>query len=220
MKFLRWLLSFKKKPYVEVKEPIDNSPQLPPHDYQPRYTLGVIIGHERKAPGAQNILTKEFEYFWNSSLVPMMKSYVIGKNLDLVFIYRDGSSIAGTYQEAKKLKCDAVVELHFNSYNEKSYGTETLCTNRPEDIKFAQAYQKAMCEVFGRNGLSRGVKVMSIKDRGGFSVAQYPEGPNCLVEPAFGSNKDECRLMEENKVAYARCLVDAAVSYFKSLGAN
>jgi N-acetylmuramoyl-L-alanine amidase len=127
-------------------------------------------------------------------------------------ILRDGIGISGAYRVARELKCDAVIELHFNAFNGKASGTETLCTVNDKDKKFAKLVQVAMCKVFDRkpgNAGDRGVKVISRSDRGGGNVYGIEQAANCLVEPFFGDNYNEAKMALECFDSYAKCLLDA-----------
>lgn len=183
-----------------------------------RITLGVIVGHSRAAQGAM-MPNKMTEYVFNSRIAQLMNEYVKlqKKNVDVMIIFRDGIGIGGAYKRAAELKCDAVIELHFNAVDGKVAGTETLCSNDPEDIKLASFVQEAMCRVFERKGNSRGIQVKKATDRGGQSVTSFLKKPNCLVEPFFGDNPKEMELALQKQEKYAECLVHAVEKYFASL---
>jgi N-acetylmuramoyl-L-alanine amidase len=180
--------------------------------------LGIIVGHEKAAQGATmpGGLT---EYQYNSLVAEELER--VAKDypwLTVTTIKRDGIGIWGAYQAAKTANCDAVIELHFNAFDEVSEGTETLCTADSDDIDFAHYVHRAMCEVFGRSGESRGVVVIGKTSRGGANVYAFPDGVNCLVEPFFGDNAKEAALGNDKREAYAKALLLATVIWAKRRG--
>lgn len=210
----------KKKP---VDKPVGNveKPSIPPGRETPDDTykfkplLGLIVGHERNAPGATMATTKQAEYFWNDHLAKMIESYAAaqGKLKTKVF-YRDGVGREGACKAAMKAGSDVVIELHFNAFNGKAFGSETLCTTNKIDVEFATKIQKAICSAMDRNGMSRGVKQLSRGDRAATNVYLLPDIPNCIPEPFFGDNADEARLADRNKEKLARSIHDAVVEWF------
>lgn len=172
--------------------------------------LGIIVGHESRAPGAE-LATGGNEYKYNSEVADLLAQYAKHERPEIVckVIKRDGIGIEGAYASLEAEKCDAVIELHFNAYNKNMTGTETLCSAASDDSEFAHIIQKAMCQVFGRDGQSRGVLAIGRNARGGQSVYAFPKGVNCLVEPFFGDNLSEAKMALEKKGPYAKALVDA-----------
>lgn len=136
--------------------------------------------------------------------------------LEMKTILRDDIGIAGAYKIARESLCDCVIELHFNAFDGKAMGTSTLCTPDLSDLAFAKTVHQAMCNLFKRMGRDdRGVKAISKATRGGSNVHGFPGGVNCLVEPVFGDNLAEAKLLLANKDKYAWCLVDAVALWAK-----
>lgn len=179
-------------------------------------TLVLIVGHEKKAPGADFALGGS-EYQYNSDIAKRAKEYAARKypNLKVEIVFRDGVGISGAYRKAKALKADACIELHFNAFNGQAQGTETLCSVEHEDRKFAEYVHNKICEVFERAGKSRGVKALSRSARGGQSIYSMPGSANCLVEPFFGDNKAEAKMADERRIPYAVALLEGAVEWLK-----
>jgi N-acetylmuramoyl-L-alanine amidase len=193
-------------------------PELPSAESVNPINLGLIVGHTRSAPGA-TMHGGQSEYSYNSEVAQIAKSY--GSKYSFLtthIIFRDGVGIAGAYRRANELKCDAVIELHFNAFNRQVVGTETLIAPGTENRKFAQFIHDMQCRVFERGGQSRGVKVLSRGQNGFGNVSSFPQGPNCLPEPFFGDTPSEAVLANTHKQAYAQGLVEASLEYFKSEG--
>jgi len=201
----------------DAEDPKD--PGTPSEGKPARAVLAVIVGHEKKAPGADFALGGS-EYDYNSDIAARMTAYAAEKypQLSVHTIFRDGIGISGAYRKAKLLNPDACLELHFNAFNKVSGGSETLSSTDSEDKSYAGIVQRRICQAFKRSGLSRGVKVLARNDRGGQSLYSMPGSANCLPEPFFGDNPEEAKLAHENRAAYAVCLLDATVEWLKTHG--
>jgi N-acetylmuramoyl-L-alanine amidase len=208
-----------KELYGDLEEPKEGERETPAPDEATKGTLVVVVGHERKAPGAAFALGGN-EYHYNSEVASKMKSYADQKypNMKVEVVFRDGVGISGAYKKAKALNPDACIELHYNAFNKQAFGTETLTSVEDKDQKFAKIIQAKCCEVFERHGQSRGLKVLSRGGRGGQSLYGMPGSANCLVEPFFGDNPDEAKLAQDKQEAYAHGLVDAFNEWAKSVG--
>ena len=218
MKLINFFKSLFKKPIepvVIVPKPVDghHDPVAP----SGAIILGIIVGHDSKAQGADMCSPYSIsEYKYNSDIASLMQIYAKNRypsKIATKVIFRDGIGISGAYKKAAELLCDAVIELHFNCANGSAKGTETLCSYDQKDVSFATIVQKHVCQCLGREGQSRGVKKLAVSDRGSQSCYGYAR-PNCLIEPAFGDVKTEAALMIEKKFDYAHCLVDAVAEYF------
>lgn len=194
-------------------------PELPLADSHANIILGIIVGHEKKAPGAYVAAPlKSYEYFVNKEIAAHIKQVAELQGLKCEIILRDSVGIGGAYAKAAQLKCDAVIELHFNAFNTVAFGTETLSTKSSDDLAFAKIVQSHLVKCFKRVGKgNRGVKALSVSDRGGFSVASYPVGANCLVEPFFSDNPNEVALYLSVKDEYPKALVAAVIEWAKSV---
>lgn len=190
-----------------------------PKPEEPRQTrnlvkLGVVVGHEKIAPGAQfcEPYRGTYEYDYNTEIAKLMHEYAHSLGVDLEVIFRDGAGIGGAYKKLRASDCSIVIELHCNAYDGSAYGTETLCSSNDEDKHLAAAVQNAMCALFGRSGKGdRGVKITD-SGRGAESCVSFPGRANCLVEPAFCDNKQDAAALMSFKRPYAHALVDAMLS--------
>lgn len=218
-KLINWLKSlFKKQPEpVTVPAPTPTEGHHDPLEPSGSVTLGIVVGHDSKAQGADMCAPYSLsEYKYNSEVATLMKAYAANRypgKIKAEIIFRDGIGISGAYKKAAELGCDAVIELHFNCANGQASGTETLCSYDAKDVSFATVVQKHVCKCFNREGQSRGLKKLSLSDRGSQSCYSYSR-PNCLIEPAFGDKRYDANLLMEKKFDYAHCLVDAVAEYF------
>lgn len=205
---------------THAEEPPATDPKDPgtPNDGDPiTATLCVVVGHEKKAPGADFALGGS-EYQYNSDIAQKMKEYAARKypTLRVEVIYRDGIGISGAYHKAAALKPDACLELHFNAFNGHAQGSETLCSVELLDRQYAAVVHGKICEAFSRAGQSRGVKPISRSARGGQSVYSLPGSANCLVEPFFGDNPAEAKMADERRIVYAMALLEGTVEWLKA----
>jgi len=182
--------------------------------------LGIIVGHTKEIPGASLKGTDSIkEYHYNREVAQKAAALAKAKYpmLDVVVIYRDGIGIIGAYTEARKLLCDAVIELHFNAFNGEVSGTETYSSTEQGDAEFAHYVHKAVCFVFGRNGASRGVKAISKSTHGGINLYSFPGGVNCLSLPFFGDNLEEAKTGLRLSEEYAKGLLDGVCMWARQI---
>lgn len=198
----------KKKPVRELPEPD-----------QPIYgKLGVIVGHTKRAKGAR-FYHGGAEYDYNLGLAKDIKRHADrARTLDCSIFTRDSGGISGAYSAALQAGCDVIIELHFNAFNGKVKGTETLCTTDQQDRDFAGLVHKACCEAMRRGDNSRGVKVLSRSSRGGRNVYSAGMVPNCLIEPFFGDNEDDAGTGLKYKNDLADRIVGACCEYLRARG--
>jgi len=212
MEWLRKLLVFLQTNPPPSLEAIGDG--LPGPGDKRRIRLAIIIGHEKKAQGANMVDPfKVSEYQYNTQVSNYMTEYIDEKDMPIepVVIFRDGIGIVGTYAKAEREKCDVAIELHFNAFNGAATGSECLSSAEEKDKELAGLVLRGVCGVFQRGGLSRGVKVIPRADRGGLNVNSFPGGANCLVEPFFGDTFSEAEAGLAKQRNYAQALVDAVL---------
>lgn len=136
------------------------------------------------------------EYEYNTVLAGIISSIASERDIKCKVILRDGFSIAEAYAEALAYNASAIVELHFNSFKSLEVkGTETLYGNIVGSFDLATGIHEQICSVLQRTlngGGDRGLKIKSLKDRGGRNVNNGTEIPSILIEPFFGSNRADC----------------------------
>ncbi len=159
-----------------------------------------------------------YEYHFNKMVAQkVMEVAKLKQGISVEVILRDGGSINDAYTKARELLCDAVIELHFNAYDEVTFGTETLCSPDKSDVDFAHVIHREVCKVFGRDGASRGVLCISKASRGGVNVHSFPGGVNCLVEPFFGDNLYEAKKALQLVDDYAKALVNSTLLWARQV---
>lgn len=183
--------------------------------------LGLIIGHSKADEGAAMVKSMGGmqEYSYNKLIAAYARDYSGMLGIDIQIYTRDVGGIPGAYSMALKDKCDAIIELHFNSCDSSTVaGTETLCSTRSDDQAFARVVQEHVFKL--SNGVNRGVKVLSATGRGAQSCYSAGQTPNCLIEPFFGSNPLECSRWLLIKKEYGLALGTAFKNWCIQQGMN
>lgn len=203
------------KPVVlpDVKKPLVKKKQV---------DLAIVVGHNSYAQGASfNLDFRTYpkgprsEFQFHSVVSKYIKEQCDASgHINTHIIFRDvKTDVEGAYKRAEALGCDLLIELHYNAFNEKASGTETLASYRTDDVNFATVVQKHLCVAFNRTGMSRGVKSIPQNQNGGYAVHRLIRVPNCLTEAFFGDNRAEATFAWENKTTYANALRNAVLEY-------
>jgi hypothetical protein len=186
--------------------------------------LAIIVGHSRVHPGSRG--TKpidQMEYDWNHALAMDIYIEVKQKGLDCRIFTRDGFDIRKVGEMASTWAgIDGLaIELHCNSFDGKTAGTEVLYDDKPSTSKeFAENVQRALIQVLGKNRRAdRGIKHRSTKDidasndRGAINLESVSI-TSCLVEPAFWDAPAEAKLLNEKRQDYIRALVSCCCQWY------
>lgn len=181
--------------------------------------LGVVVGHMNSAMGANLAKPYDFisEYEYNQLLAAHIILEAKAKFITVSVAFRDSVGIEGAYKQIQKDNCDACVELHFNSFNAKAEGTETLYGSLPNAKSWADALQSEMVSCFARVGsANRGTKFMSRGERGGANVNQPIGIPCALIEPFFGDTRFEAEMALLKQRDLAKAIIQAFLTFTKS----
>ena len=203
-------LGFAVDDILDSAGPVDPGDDIPNDDAA---RLAIIVGHTEASPGASALPPIDRnEYPFNSDIAKLMEQAARDRGIAARTFFRDGVGIHGAYRAAVAYEADAIIELHFNSFDNSTVrGTETLYSDANEhSARLAELVQQAMVRVFDRSGRAdRGVKMPGPRQRGYTNVTASPGVPSVLVEPFFGSNAADCRLAADNMSDYAGILVQA-----------
>lgn len=182
------------------------------------YKLAIIVGHEAAAKGAKSVgPLNTYEYDFNKSVAQLVYVFAREKSIDARIFYRDGLGIGGVGKAVTEWGAGIAIELHFNSADQSARGTETLYDSEPPMNKeFATVIQRHICGVFKRTGKQdRGIKLLEAGDRGHYNL-KVVKCVSVLVEPFFGSNKQDTELAWANSTGYAKCLVAATIEFINN----
>ena len=181
--------------------------------------LAIVVGHSKDKKGAYAVgPINQHEYDFNIEVAQNAYQAAMLSGIQTKIFLRDSIGIVGAYKEVNKWADENTVciELHFNSFNGKAQGTETLFDKDPvESIEVAREVHEAVCALFDRRGkLDRGLKLID-DGRGAKSLAEC-KVPGCLIEPFFGDNKNDAILANSLRLEYAKTIVFGVLSYFEN----
>ncbi len=219
MGFFDLFTSSKKQRSEKVPFPSENQLPIISEDDVGVLSLALIVGHDAKARGATFPDLNELsglmtEYDYNKKVADFVKVKSDSHHIKTEVILRDELGIKGSYEKAVKLNPDVCIELHFNSHSDhKVSGTETLCSSDASDITLSEIIQKNMCALFQRSATSRGVKVIPKTAKGGYAVWSTPNIASCLIEPFFGSNREDANLARYNEEKLADVIIQSVKEY-------
>lgn len=162
--------------------------------------VALVIGHHKKVKGA---LSKYFgmrEFDFYSEVV---------KNIDIcpTDIYFHDENISGyttriknTSKKLNNKNYDLVIEMHFNSFNKKANGCETLYFYNSKKSRYlAGKFSKVVNRMTGIKLRHEGLKALANRKDRGFASVYYPKAPTILIEPFFGDNENDCAKIKNPK---------------------
>ncbi len=186
--------------------------------------ISIIVGHTKDQPGADLIrpgMPNLSEYDYNSQLAKTIQEYSqMVQSLTVSVHKRDGIGIDGAYAEALATQPDAIIELHFNSFNGEAHGTETLYNDSKDEMgirekELAQTVQDFMVKAMDTK--DRGLKLIASDDERGFhSLSRTYAVPSILTEPFFGDFLEDAEKAIKRRDALAVAIVDAFFSWHKA----
>ncbi|MBU3887257.1 hypothetical protein FM996_06740 [Methylosinus sporium] len=163
----------------------------------PSFRVAIVVGHNRRSPGAfAEAPVNDHEFHFNSIVAQALKEEAWHYNLEAKVFLREpntsySAEIKAVYDQVKAWEAGCSVELHFNSGPPSATGVSVLCRRditRPRAL--AESCQSSTVEAIGLR--DRGVTLVDRSDRGGGSLYALDDVPSILVEPFFGSNRDDC----------------------------
>ena len=99
---------------------------------------------------------------------------------------------------------DLTLELHYNAAGALAHGTEVLYyANNRRGLKLAESLSKLISDKFGTK--NRGAKGRGKSDRGGYAL-YAGKATALLLEPFFGTNKDDAKKFKGKEKEYANVI--------------
>lgn len=186
--------------------------------------LAIIVGHSEESPGSLSALAIGMtEYAWNHEFALDLYREARTIGLEAKVFTRNGISIQKVGELVTEWcgKDGVAIELHCNSFDKKTAGTETLYDDEPVNSReFAEFMHKKIMAVFGIHQRSnRGIKLRTLKDsdktndRGAHNL-QHVKVTSCLLEPVFWDNPIEAMLLKERRGDYMRVLVSGISHWY------
>lgn len=187
--------------------------------------IGICVGHSRLVSnrpegGAVTHDGKTAEWQWNLGLASEIEGLLEDRGLQVVVLARyQGASYASAMLwlagELKRHGCDAAVELHFNSSdNRQARGHEwlhwhTSTRGKALALEIDRLYGDALPEI-----PRRGVKALNDSDRGALFV-KHTHCPAVICEPFFGSNTTDWAEAKANKETIAEAIAGGIAKWAK-----
>ena len=169
-----------------------------------------VVGHTEADPGACSPHNLACEFEFNFAIACELS---LTRKIGDIFTY---DTYKGGYTNMVKRnvkdinagKYDLVLELHYNAAGPTAHGSEALYNHKAtedwDELRIAQAYVDMMESRMGYR--NRGVKhLSSAKDRG-YAALYYPKCDALILEPFFGSNKEDCERMRNGYWEYIEIL--------------
>ena len=158
----------------------------------------VIIGHNSENGGFYSDFLRSDEFTLFSNLEHSLR--VVGTvyfHSPLISSYQQ--RMKHTADKINKFEYDIVLALHFNAFHDPNVGgcEAWYYGQNPFGRYMAQRFCNAVHENMGiRN---RGAKTLSRPSQRGYWEVYYPKATTILLEPFFGSNKEDCERFNADK---------------------
>ena len=158
--------------------------------------VAIVIGHHKNSAGFYSEFLKQSEYIYNSEVASYLNFYDIYN--------RNGK---GTYKQQMQALADElnpkgydfVIELHFNGFNKKVQGVETVSwKGNKATQKAGEDFCKLISEKYGIK--NRGVKHVEENGRG-YWFNYYIESNTMILEPFFGDEKSSEKFRDYKEYA-------------------
>lgn len=177
--------------------------------------IALIIGHNPKSQGAVRVTDGMTEFAFYKKLAEDLKALAPDQYVILQRSPEGGyaKEIDRVYAEANALRVSGTVELHFNAAAAASAsGTEVLTSGTRNSMILCNLLQDHMTTALKLK--SRGVKQVTKQQRGGRSL-WVGSSPAALIEPFFGSNRNDCEVIDRNYDKFVKSLHDACTTFLK-----
>ena len=224
-KFLRAVRDFFIKDKPVVIKPTKPITPMPTDLGHPVPTIGIVVGHNERAQGADNYLG-ESEWVFNSRIAKKLHAKLTEVGIASVVIFRPkrggySHEVSSVIRQLLDLGCKFSIHLHFNSAGKGAMGVETLVadTRSTYDNAWGKVFSDILNETYdfierGKDG----VKTLSRKHRGATMLyaAKKVGITGVLPEPCFGDYRTkESALIFEQEDKYVDVLRDAVVRTWK-----
>lgn len=162
-------------------------------------------GHDRELdPGAINKHLGLTECEAAYELSQLIQHYLEDNGIAVIFGQND--DLFAICDEANRKECDIFVSIHFNAFNGRASGTETLISGSTGSLMLGHCIQSNIKAVL--NLPNRG-----LKERPGLFVLRSTMMPAVLVETCFIDNDSDWRRYDAHKDDVARAIATGIMQY-------
>jgi N-acetylmuramoyl-L-alanine amidase len=156
----------------------------------------IVVGHDKISPGAYSSCLHASEYIYNSEVATYLAGVADIYKRPLVGGYK--TQMKKLASEINKKDYDIVIELHFNMFNKRANGCETVSFPGSKSLEFGRDFCEKITECYMTD--NRGAKEAKINGRGWWFLALM-EAPAIILEPFFGDHEESLKF--ENPGMYA-----------------
>lgn len=162
-------------------------------------------GHDRRLDSGavnQNLHLRECDLAW--ALGVKVKDYLLANDIDVIL--KQDDDLNGICHDANTSGADIFVSLHFNGFNGRATGTETLISYTPSSLILGhciQSYVRAVLCLPDRG----------IKERNDLRVITGTAMPACLLETCFIDNDTDINRYFKYADKVARAIAAAIMRY-------
>lgn len=157
----------------------------------------IVIGHDKTKVGAFSPFLNQSEYVYNSEVACYLKSDFDVYKRPIANGYKTQMQILANELNPKKY--DLVVELHFNAFNKKAQGVETLSyIGNQTSLAFGNKYCKIISENY--NITNRGAKFVNLNGNG-YWFSKLINAHTLILEPFFGDEKQSEKFKDHKNYA-------------------
>lgn len=148
--------------------------------------IAIVIGHEPRSPGAYSKYLGLSEYIYNSEVAASLSNVADIYRRPLGRGYT--SQMITLSEQLKRKNYDLIIELHFNSFNSKANGTETVTYKGNSRSKgYGKLFNELIVSNYGIK--NRGQKEVDKSGRGGKFLYLMPADA-IILEPFFGDHPE------------------------------
>ena len=160
--------------------------------------IAVVIGHDSKSAGAYSSHLGISEYIYNSEVAAHLSGVAdIYKRPNVKGYNSQMQVLADTL---KPFKYDLVIELHFNSFNKKAEGTETVTyKGNARTLQYGKVFNELISKQY--NTVNRGEKTVSLSNDRGFGFLSSMSSDAIILEPFFGDNVEALKFKDVQEYA-------------------
>ena len=168
-------------------------------------TVYLNAGHDRELdPGAVNRRLHLRECDAAYELALGVQQYLERNGIAVVFGQDD--DLYHICDQANQAECDLFVSIHFNAYNGRASGTETLISGSTGSLMLGHCIQSNLKAVLSLP--NRG-----LKERPGFFVLRNTIMPAVLVEVCFIDNDFDWRRYDAHRDEAAQAIATGIMQY-------
>lgn len=171
----------------------------------------IVIGHTEVSPGAVSPFGIAPEWEFNYAVATEL---CVVRGLGDMFVYDTydkgyTSMVQRNVSKVNQGNYDLLFELHYNSFhNSQANGVEALYHHKDTESWNERDIARRFCDLMEvKLGLkNRGVKHIATAKERGYAALYYPKMDAIMLEPFFGSNKNDCEIMKKGFHTYVDIL--------------